>query len=844
MKVLSRILALAAAAAIAMPATVLAQEGAEEAIEEVVVTGTRSKPRSAADSPVPIDSFGEDQLAMQPVGDMTESLKNLVPSFTATPLSGDASAFVRPVSLRGLPPDETLLLVNSKRRHRSALLAQFGAAMNFGAHASDMGMIPSVALKRVEVLRDGAAAQYGSDAIAGVINLILRDDDAGGHLEAQYGQYYEGEDALKVAGWAGFRLGDDGFINFSAEWTDNQQLIRSVQRPDAQALIDGGAANVGTDTPYDDAPNAQTWGRPENDGIRTAWNMAVSLNDDAELYSFGNYASTEGNYRFFYRNGSLTPAGDSGWHTSLRQMPIDPTDPDGDGIPGLPGLFEGNFCWCDTLTGGYTPYFVGKQTDFASVVGVRGEFSNGTLYDFSGNFGTNLHEYTLFNSLNASYGPDSQRDFKTGDQKESDRSLNADFSYPMSASVNVAFGFEWREEKWTAYAAERQSWDLNGPWADVGDLTDPGTGLPYSTPPGGSNGREGYVPEAAGTFARDNWAVYGDVEWDVSDAFLLQVALRFEDFSDFGTTTNGKVAARYSVSDTFTLRGAVSTGFRAPTPGQNHQRILATSFDVASNAQTLRLTLPAVDPLLIPFGGQALDPEDATNISLGFSWDIGDSVTLTADVYSIEVTDRITKADRIDVGGLPQFDELGADTISFYTNALDTDTTGFDLVLTWGLDHSGGSSTDISFAYNHNETDVSNLDVVDPNCGCANAGRDIIGDQTVFNIEENLPNDRASISVVHFRDQWSFTFRANWYGEAFDEREYPNGEPIDAAATVDLEGRYSFSDSLTLVVGANNAFDQFPNKNDTRAGNGLLYSRRTPFGYDGGMWYLKAMYDF
>ena len=404
MKSLSRLLALAAAAALSMPMSALAQQDVaadDEEIEEVTVTGTRSKPRSASDSPVPIDSFGADQLAMQPVGDMTESLKNMVPSFTATPLSGDGSAFVRPVSLRGLPPDETLILVNSKRRHRSALLALFGAAMNFGAHASDMGALPSIGLKRVEVLRDGAASQYGSDAIAGVINLILRDDDEGGHIEAQWGQYFEGEDALKVAGWKGFRLGDSGFLNVAAEWSDNDQLIRSIQRPDAAALIAGGVPGVGSDSPFGDGL-AQTWGRPENDGLRTSWNLGVSLNDDAELYSFGNWASTYGNYRFFYRNGALPSAtpGDSTWHSSLRQLPIDPTDPDGDGIPGLPGAFAGNFCWCDTLPGGYTPYFEGRQTDFAAVVGVRGEFSNGMLYDFSGNFGMNLHEYKLNNSLN------------------------------------------------------------------------------------------------------------------------------------------------------------------------------------------------------------------------------------------------------------------------------------------------------------------------------------------------------------------------------------------------------------------------------------------------------------
>ena len=825
MKALSRILALAAAAAIAMPVTVLAQ-GDDEEIEEVVVTGTRSKPRSAADSPVPIDSFGEDQLAMQPVGDMTETLKNMVPSFTATPFSGDGSAFVRPVSLRGLPPEETLILVNSKRRHRSALLALFGAAMNFGSHASDMGMIPSIALKRVEVLRDGAASQYGSDAIAGVINLILRDDDSGGHLEAQYGQYYEGEDTLKVAGWAGFSLGDSGFLNVSAEWSDNDQLIRSIQRPDAAAFIAAGVQNVGTDSPYDDSPNAQTWGRPENDGIRTAWNMAVSLDNDKELYSFGNYASTFGRYRFFYRAPSLTPAGDGGWHSSLRTLPIDPTDPS-----------QGNFCWCDTLTGGYTPYFDGKQTDFSTMVGVRGEFSNGTLYDFSGSYGLNRQAYTLNNSLSASWGPESQRDFRTGDIQESDRGVNADFSYPMSDSVNVAFGVEWREETWKADSGDTQSW-VPGPWAEVGDLINPATGTNYSSPPIGSNGRAGFDGDSAGEFTRDNVAIYGDVEWDVSDALLLQFALRWEDFSDFGTTTNGKIAARFSVSDTFTLRGAVSTGFRAPTPGQSNQRVISTTFDVGSGLQTQSGTIPPDDPSLIPLGGKPLEAEDSDNISLGFSWDIGDSVTLTADVYSIEVTDRIIKTDDINVVGIPGFDPADFTVAAFYTNGADTETEGFDLVLTWGLEHSGGSSTDIFFAYNHNETEVKNLDIVEA------TGNPVIGNQTVFNIEENLPNDRASISIVHYRDQWSFTLRSNWYGEAFDEREFPVGEPIDSAFTVDLEGRYSFSDSLTLVLGANNAFDQFPNKNDTRISNGLEYSRRTPFGYDGGFWYLKAMYDF
>jgi len=845
MKPLLRILAIAAAAAIAMPATVLAQEGATDdagEIEEVTVTGTRSRPRSVADSPVAIDSFSETQLNMQPVGDMTENLKNLVPSFTATALTGDASAFVRPVSLRGLPPDETLLLVNSKRRHRGALLALFGAAMNFGAHASDMGVLPSISFKRVEVLRDGAASQYGSDAIAGVINFILRDEDEGGKLEAQYGQYYEGENSYKVAGWKGFRLGDSGFLNVSAEWTDNEQLVRGFQRPDAQTLIDAGVSGVGADSPYGDGL-AQTWGRPENDGVRTAWNMAITLNDDNELYTFGNYASTYGNYRFFYRNASLTPAGDGGWHSSLRQLPLDPTDDDGDGIPGSDGdplsaaEFAGNFCWCDTLTAGYTPFFEGRQTDFASVVGIRGEFDNGVLFDFSGNFGMNKHEYKLNNSLSASYGPESKRDFRTGDIKESDRSFNGDFSYPFSADVNLGFGFEWREEVWQAFAGETQSW-IAGPWAAVGDLTNPVTGTNYSTPPIGSNGRSGFDGDAAGKFTRSNNAIYGDLEWDVSEDFLLQFALRWEDFSDFGTTTNGKIATRYNVTDRFTIRAAVSTGFRAPTPGQSNQRVISTTFDVGSGLQTQSGTIPPGDPALVPLGGKPLEAEEAENVSLGFTAEITDNFSITADWYQIDVDDRIIKTDRINVVGVPGFEDADFTAAAFYTNGADTETQGFDIVANWDIDHAGGASTAVSLAYNNNSTEVSNLDVVEA------TGDNIIGNQTLFNIENNLPENRASLSIIHFRDQWSFTIRSNWYDDAFDERDFPDGDLVKAAATFDFETRYSVNDKFTVVAGANNVFDEFPNETDTRFSNGLQYSRRTPFGYDGGMWYLKGVFEW
>jgi iron complex outermembrane receptor protein len=420
MKTLSKILALAAAAAVAMPVTASAQSDDEE-IEEVTVTGTRSKPRSATDSPVPIDTFDQEQLSQQPVGGMTENLKNLVPSFTATPLSGDGSAMVRSTSLRGLPPDEILLLVNSKRRHRSALIQHFGAAMSQGSHASDMGMIPSIALKNVEVLRDGAAAQYGSDAIAGVINFILDDASQGGSVEVQYGQYYEGESTIKVAANIGLPLSDNGFANFSAEWTDDEQLERGHQPYDAVYLSELGGTPA-QDSPYGDKLT-QTWGRPETYGLRTAWNLGLDLGNGSEAYLFGNYASTYGNYRFFYReivdNTARSGLG-SGLDSSMGEMPIDPTDPS-----------MGNFCWCDVLTGGFTPYLVAKQTDYSNVVGVRGDLgSSGMLYDFSFNYGMNRIDYTLYNTISPTYGPGTSTSaYQPGDLKEHDTNLNADFSY-------------------------------------------------------------------------------------------------------------------------------------------------------------------------------------------------------------------------------------------------------------------------------------------------------------------------------------------------------------------------------------------------------------------------------
>ncbi len=763
-------------------------------LEEIVTVGSRSvKPRSATDSTVPVDVIGGEQFNSLGNGaDITDNLKMLVPSFTATPATGDGSAFVRPTSLRGMAPDQTLVLVNGKRRHRSALVHFFAPAAGNGAHAPDIGMIPGIALKRVEVLRDGAAAQYGSDAIAGVINFVTKDSNEGGEVIAQYGQFYEGEESWKLSANAGLPLGDTGFFNISAEYVDNEALSRGIIRPDAQALIDAGVPGVGADSPFGDAPFTQTWGRPETSGARLFINTGVELSDTSSIYLRGNYADTDGRYRFFYRNPS---------HSSIATLRA----------LGFTGL-----------QAGYTPFLDGAQTDVSITGGVKGEFADEFYYDFSVSYGKNKLDYFLNNTLNPSLGLDGsgqpvQRDFDAGGYRNKEVNINADFSKAISDTVNFAFGLEWREETYTARAGELNSY----------------TGA-------GSNGLAGINPDDAGSFSRDNWAAYIDVEHDISDDFMLQYALRYEDFSDFGGTINGKIAGRYNVTDTFTLRGAFSTGFHAPTPGQANVQTTITTFDGSTGLQVEEGLVSPTSPGALSVGGKALQEETSINYSLGFTSSIGDNTTLTVDVYQIDVDDRIYRTGDI---ALPA---PASGTISFYTNAIDTRSRGIDVVLTSNLDWSDDMSTDISFAYSYNKFDVTGQREIN--------GVKPVSDSTVEDIENNFPRQRFVLTAnTHFNDQWSFMARANFYGVHFDERGTIGGRPgptssIDATIYFDMELNYQMNDNLRLTAGAVNVFDSFINEigapNANRLSVGLQYPRRSAANYEGGSWYLRASYKF
>ncbi len=761
------------------------------AMSDILVTGTRSQGRTAIQSPVPIDTFSGLTLERQGNGDMTETLKNVVPSFTATPLTGDGAAFVRPTSLRGLPPDEVLILVNSKRRHRSALISHFGAAMNVGAQAADIGHIPGIALKNLEVLRDGASAQYGSDAIAGVMNFILKDASEGIEVQAQSGVWYEGENENKVAVNIGLPLTSNGFINLTGEYSASPELSRGGQDFDA----------IGVAGAKDPAMN---WGRPTTRGFRGVWNAGIQLNQKAQLYSFGNYADTYGRYSFFYRD----PGNDA-----LQTMPSDPNNAN-----------SAPFSWGDTFSAGFTPLLDGDQTDIGGVAGLKGNFDNGLVYDLSTSYGSNRLDYTLNGSLNPSYGPDSQTSFEPGDLKQENLNFNLDLSYAVSSNLNIAGGAEWRQETYTMFAGDEQSWNA-GPYADVSDFVDPATGANYTRPPVGANGMPGTNPDFASDFVSENWATYVDAEWDASEDLLLQLALRHEDYKEFGTTDDFKVAGRYNVSEGFVVRGAVSTGFRVPTPGQANVTTIVTTFDGITGEQTQEGTISPTSDLAQDFGGKALTPEEAVNISIGIAANPNESLRFSADVYQIEVSDRIVKSRNIEIS-----DNLDFAQIAFYTNSLETKTQGFDLVATWN----GSRNTDVSLAYNYNKTEVikqTQVNDVNP-----------VSEQGVFNLEENLPKHRATLTLNQKFGKIGTTLRGNFYGSTKDERG-PR-EEVDAAMLLDLEVSYPLAENITVIGGANNLLDQYPTKIDTRLSQGMPYPRRTPIGYLGGMAYLRVIYNF
>jgi len=806
---------------------------ADEALEEVVVLGSRGAPRTVAESPVPVDVLTAEELGKTGSSDLLMQLQAAIPSLNVhlQPIS-DAASMIRPANLRGLSADSTLILVNGKRRHRASVIAFQGGGVNDGSQGADISVIPSIALKQVEVLRDGAAAQYGSDAIAGVINFVLNDSSEGGSISVKQGEFSEGDGkTTTVAGNIGMPLTDDGFVNLSFQMKQADDTSRSVQRPDAQALIDSG--NTAVTEP------AQIWGAPKiDDDITFFFNSGLDLGNGAEAYMFGNYSERDVDGGFYYRNpdsrGGVFTNGDgnrliadvTGDMSGNCPTDVDPADYAlRDAIMANPNCYIHN----EQAPGGYTPRFVGNITDTSFTAGTRGEITGGNMdgvrYDISGSVGRNQADFGLNNTFNPSMGPDSKRDFTTGSYIQLEKTFNLDLQKQYD-NTSIAGGAEWRETTFEVISGEEASWK-------VGKYAAQGFNI-------GSHGFAGFSPDSAGAFSRRNYAMYLDVESQLTDTLLVGGALRYEDYTSFGDTANYKVTFNQQMSDNLAIRGSHSTGFRAPTQGQAN--VVNTQTTLVGGELTQAQTLPS-----FKLGAGQLQPEESTSYAFGVVMTIGE-VEVTADWFKIEVENRIALTSNADTtaaqrsamaaAGVPNPELIGQ--VNYFTNDFNTDTQGLDIVATYGADLFGGS-TDFSAAYNMTDTKVSSQ-------GSATS------DSKVKRLEEGLPNHRATFTMAQSWENVNAFVRANYFGEYYAVHADWFGTEADAAVTVDMEVTYSINDSFDVSVGAQNLFDQDAERIDGSAGAvaegvtgnvlGAIFYETSPMGIEGSYWYVKAGYNF
>lgn len=786
---------------------------------EIIVTGTRRNDMTAAESPTPIDIISSKELLTQGSSDVTDILRQEVPALNVQRFtSNDGSVFTRPYSLRGLPPDQTLVLVNGKRRHRGATVQLSNIPYIRGSQGPDLATIPSIAIGQLEVLRDGASANYGSDAIAGVLNFRLRTEREGATIIARYGQYYEGdgEDYL-LQGNVGLPFTPDGFVNISGEYTNSGITSRQNQRPDAQALIDMGVPGVPVP--------AQRTGNPDAEAARLFVNAGVDLSDTMEFYTFGNYSWSEGTTAFFYRNPVTNPLFTS---VPLTQMPGGP-----------------RFTFRTQFPGGFAPDFHATIRDASLVGGVRGSLVGDLSYDLSSSYGRNDVSYRLTNTVNPSLGPLSPTEFRTGELEQRELNFNFDLTYPLEVGfaepLNLAGGLEWRRETWEVTPGELASYQV-GPFASV---LDPDTPDPNDRVglPAGSSGFPGLGPSQAGTFSRSNWAAYAALEGDATDWLTFGLAGRYEDFTDFGSKFTWKINGRIDFTDAIAVRGSVNTGFRAPTPGQSNVSSTFANIDAITGQPFITGIVSPSNPVALLFGARPLRPEESFNIAAGVVLTPANRLTFTLDYFNIKVDDRIglsggftltqAQKNQLIAAGIPGGGDFR--TIQFFGNAFDSRTQGVDAVLTYGFDMLNGRATFNANA-NYTKTEVTR------------AGPLIAGDrERLLELEDFVPDWKGSVGFTYEGDRIGLTTSATYYGKWTDfGPNLANDQTGGAEILVDAELSYRLTDIFTLAVGGSNIFDNYPDleARPSQIGNGFKYLRFSPIGFNGGFWYVRGIAKF
>ena len=822
-------------------------------LEGVVVVGTRAKPRSILESAVPIDVLPSDDFVKQGSTDLPDLLRNLVPSYNvnAQPIA-DAATVVRPANLRGLAPDHTLLLVNGKRRHRASVIAWLGNGLSDGAQGADLSPIPSIALKQVEVLRDGASAQYGSDAIAGVMNLQLKDSYEGGSFEIKPGIFQAG-DGLMYALAGNIGLGrEDLWTNLSLEYGGMNETDRSVQRDDAAALISVGNTDV--------ADPAQPWGHPiiRND-VKLFANYGASITDDIKFYGHANYAQKEVEGGFYFRNPNTRPAvfsnddGETllvGRLSGTGEVPVVKiTNNVPDPIALQQVLSDPNlFTFQELFPGGFTPRFGADTQDASLLVGLKGTVLADVGWDLSASYGRHASDFFIRNTVNASLGPDTPTEFDPGDYIQADTNINLDLTYPLHDRVFLASGLEYRTETFEIVQGQIESWKI-GPLASQG----------FSS---GSNGFPGFSDIAQGSWTRSNFAGYLESELRPLDFWTVNAAVRGEYFDDFGSTVNYKIATNYGIADTFKellsidpvidlrVRGSYSTGFRAPTPGQQNAFNVTTEFG-ENNTLVNKGTIPSTHAAAGLVGGKALEPEKSKNFTLGTV--VNHAIaSITVDYFNVKVEDRLAPSKDFQRGQNiteAQIQQLVAEGITsagnlqefrFFTNEFETSTQGFDVILTAPLLDGA-----LSLAYNYTGTTVTKRNP------------DILDDTRVRLLEEGIPRHRGNVTLTQaIGNSLGVLGRVNYYGPWYENAV--GAQTYSEAFLVDLEVSYAIVENLGITIGVNNVLNVEPDNITEAEGPdvpfdikefparivGRPFGEYSPYGFGGAFWYTKVSYSF
>ncbi|MBQ0788905.1 MAG: TonB-dependent receptor [Oceanihabitans sp.] len=776
-------------------------------LDEVILVGSRSPRRTAVDTAVPVDVLDVAGIAsITGKVEVNEILQYAAPSFNASKQSGsDGADHVVPASLRGLGPDQTLVLINGKRRHQSSLVNIFGTRGR-GNSGTDLNAIPASAIKRIEVLRDGASAQYGSDAIAGVINIVLKDNTEGFSGGLTYGAYstaigdgweeksgetlynvegenrldgkdrkYDGE-TVKIDLNYGAALGKDGgFVNFTTEFLSKDNTLR----PGFSWRKGYGSAGV--------------------DGFNFMINAAVPVGDKTEVYAFGGR-----NFR----------------DTDAYAFSRDSFD-DGDNRS-VPSLYPD----------GFTPRITSNITDVSVSAGVRHEMNNGWNADFNNTYGKNNFHYYIKDSNNASMQDASPTDFDAGGHYLSQNTTGVDFNKyfeDVAAGLSIAFGMEYRTENFGIFAGEVASYAL---YDDNGiPLTNPDTQTVATDSngdelPGGSQGFPGYSPANEIDRSRTNYGIYLDSEVNISDDFLVAGAVRYENYSDFGNTFNFKVASRYKLlDDALAIRGSVSTGFRAPSLAQLYYNLIFNN--IVAGVSVPSLLSANNSTVTKAFGIESLKEEKAFNGSLGFTFSKS-GFTATIDGYLINVDDRIILTDNFTDQAI--LGPLGVDAAQFFANGVDTQTTGLDIVLSYKMSVGDNGNINVGVIGNLNKLKIKNINTPEfegSSMTDEEAELRFFGPFSQAYLEAAAPDYKFGLNLGYATPKFNVLVSLTQFSEVvLQDFQWVDSPPVtfaeadalkltatdtyDARTIVDLSLGYKFSKSISLTLGANNLFNKYP----------------------------------